>query len=178
MGKASADHTEFVVVGKITKAHGILGEVKIYSYSGEPENFLHYKTIYLEGMGSKGMHPLTIKRCRVQSNVVLAKLKGIDSRTEAERLVGSEILIDGADLAPLGADEFYWHDLVGKDVRTDDERIIGKVSNIFNNGAHDILTVYDGQREYLIPMRDEFVVSIDDEIRVSLPPGLLDINES
>jgi len=177
MSLGASGPTQYIAVGKITKAHGIRGEVKIYPYSGQPENFLHYKKVYLHGRGSQGLHTLEIEQCRVQSNMVLAKFKNIGTRNDAESLLGFELSIKDSELPPLDEGEYYCHEYIDKVVKTRDGRILGRVRNIFDSGAHDILEVHDGHREYLIPLLDEFIVEVGKEIIVDLPQGLLDINE-
>ncbi|MDH4317783.1 MAG: ribosome maturation factor RimM, partial [Desulfobulbaceae bacterium] len=152
--------TQYIAVGKIAKAHGIRGEVKIYPYSGQPENFLQYKKVYLHGRGNNGLHSLEIEQCRVQSNIILAKFKNICTRNDAESLLGLEISIKNSELPPLGDGEYYYHEFIDKSVKTREGRILGRVHNIFDNGAHDILEVHDGKREYLIPLLDEFIVMV------------------
>lgn len=174
-GSAAGD---FILLGKITKPHGIRGEVKIYPYSGQPENFLDYPKMYI-GAPDKEKVPYTIERARVQGNTVILKLDGCADRSTAELLADHEVWLERDDLPALSDDEYYWANLEGKTVRTDDGIELGRVTGVLDTGAHDILSVTGRGHEYLIPMREEFVVTIDDhEMVLMLPPGLLEINKS
>ena len=81
------------------------------------------------------------------------------------------------DLPEPGPDEFYLRELEGLQMVTDTGTVIGTITGILSTGAQDIVRVEDGDREYMIPLVPEFLVAITgDEVRVALPPGLLDIN--
>lgn len=174
-GSAAGD---FILLGKITKPHGIRGEVKIYPYSGQPENFPDYRKMYI-GPSEEERVPYTIERARVQGKTVILKLDGCGDRSAAEHLVDHELWLERDDLPDLGDEEYYWADLEDKAVRTEDGLELGWVTGILDTGAHDILSVTGRGHEYLIPIREEFVVTIDDhEVVLRLPPGLLEINKS
>jgi len=177
MTSAGIDTGDFVLLGKVTKPHGIRGEVKVYPFSGQPENFLHYREVFFALREEDERIPYALEKCRVQGNQVLLKLKGCSTRSEAEELVGRQVWLDSQDLPELEEDEYYWHDFVGKRVVTEDGTELGKVTGILETGAHDILAVTDQKNEYLIPVIDTFLVSYNDnEVVLKLPPGLLDIN--
>lgn len=177
MISAGTDTGEFVLLGKVSKPHGIRGEVKIYPYSGQPENFLAYGKVFIDQNSNKELVPYAVESCRVQGKLALLKLVACSTRENAEKLVGREIWLRREDLPELDDTEYYWLDLEDKRVVTEDGRELGKVTAIFDTGAHDIITVSGNGHEYLIPVHESFVVRIDkNEIVLRLPPGLLDIN--
>lgn len=178
----------YVVVGKITKAHGIKGEVKIFPYSGWPDDFDFYQDLVLSsGLAHEEAQRLegnvgkiyAIEQSRSQGKVAIVQLEGVTSRNDAESLRGLNVLIAKDKLPPLEPGEYYWHDLEGMQVVTDDGRKIGKVASLMATGAHDILVVRDKGKEYLIPVKKEFVANIDkdaESIVIMPPPGLLELN--
>ena len=170
---------ELVLIGKITKPHGIGGEVKVYPYSGEPENLLHYaRFLLISGAGAEPVE-YSVKRARVQKNTVLLKLAGADSRNDAEALVNSRLYVSEDDLPEPEPDEFYLRDLEGKQMITEQGQLIGRISKILFGNGQDIAEVENTEQKhtYLIPLAAEFVLAIEeDTVRVSLPPGLLEIN--
>jgi 16S rRNA processing protein RimM len=177
MTSAGTDTGDFVLLGKVTKPHGIRGEVKVYPYSGQPENFLNYREVFFALSEDDNWIPYTIEKSRVQGNQVLLKLKNCTTRSGAEELVGREIWLDRQDLPELEDDEYYWFDFVGKGVVTDDGNELGKVTGVLETGAHGILVVTDKNQEYLIPVINTFIVRVDDkEVVLKLPTGLLEIN--
>jgi len=168
---------DFVLLGKITKPHGIRGEVKVYPYSGEPENLLHYSRILIAADEEADLVPYTIERARVQKNSVLLQLENCTTRNDAEVLVDYRLYVHEDELPEPDQDEFYLRDLEGKQMVTEQGQVIGRVTDILTGAGQDLARVKNGTHEYLIPLTSEFLVAIyKNEVRVSLPPGLLEIN--
>lgn len=177
MNPTGPDTGEFVLLGKVAKPHGIRGEVKIYPYSGQPENFLEYKSVYLALSGEKDLVSFLIKKCRVQGKFALLGLDGCTTRNRAEELVDAEVWLTRQELPDLDFSEYYWRDLDGKMVVTDDGHELGEITDIFDTGAHDVIRVFGNGQEYLVPFHESFIVRMDkDKVVLNLPPGLLDIN--
>lgn len=178
MASAGTDAGEFVLLGKVTKPHGIRGEVKIYPYSGQPENFLHYSKVFIDQISSSDLVPYVIRKSRVQGKLAVVELAGCSTRNDAEELAGREIWLMHDDLPELDDTEYYWLDLENKRVVTEDGLELGTVTEIIETGAHDIINVAGPDQEYLIPVHEHFVLRIDEnEVVLRLPPGLLDINK-
>ena len=91
MAPAGVNTGEYVLLGKVTKPHGIRGEVKIFPFSGQPENFLEYEEIILAPEGSEKRVPYRIIKARVQGKQALVQLEGCSTRTDAESLVGWQV---------------------------------------------------------------------------------------
>jgi len=171
---------DLVMIGKIVKPHGIRGEVKVYSFSEQPENFKHYKKVVLQETAGSGPEIYTVAKSREQGKLAILKLEGVSTREAAEALKGSTVWIEKAYFPKLGPDEYYWHQLKGLVVLTESGRDLGKVSKLFSTPAHDIMVVTGGGREYLIPATKEIINKIDDRsgrVIITPPPGLLDANK-
>ncbi len=165
-----------VHVGKITKPHGIKGEVKILALSGNPEPFMAYSDVILVDKQLR-MTKATVKRCRVNGRFAVAFLEGVTSRNQSEDLAGMQVWVDESYLPELEESEFYWRDAMGREVVTKDGQSIGKLINIFDAGGTDMMVVQTDLGEVLIPGQVEFIVDVSESgIVVDLPPGLLDIN--
>jgi len=171
---------EFILLGKVGKAHGLRGEVKIFSFSGQPENFYGYKEVVLVNTSGKLSSALVIEKIRVQGKTAIVQLAAVNSRNRAEELEGMGVLLAKSLLPETADDEYYWHQYQGKLVLDQNGLTIGKVESLFNNGAQDILVVKSGEKEILIPITKSILVKeTADELIVNPPPGLLDIsNES
>ncbi|RWX47096.1 16S rRNA processing protein RimM [Candidatus Electrothrix aarhusensis] len=170
---------DFVPLGKITKAHSIRGEIKVFPFSGSPETMLHYSELLLVSDDCVTPTTYRIERARVQKNAVLLQLKGCSDRNAAEKLVGSQVYVHKNALPEPNPDEFYLRDLEGKLLKTIEGRAVGRITGFLANSAQDLLCVQGEQEdeEYLIPLIPEFLHAVDeDEVTVSLPPGLLEIN--
>ncbi len=168
-----------VLVGKVSKPHGIKGQLKIFPYSGSIENFKSYSRVLLSFADQQPSCWFDVVHASVsQGKFAVLSLKGVRSRSEAEALAGAEVWVDQDELPPLADNEFYWQDLIGKDVITVDGVRLGKVTNLLATGAHDVLVVAEKGREYMIPAVDQFVLELneDDVLVVDPPEGLLEIN--
>lgn len=163
---------EKIKVGKIVNAVGLKGEVKVYNYSDSSEIYEITPEMYV------GNELLEIENVRLQKNMVILKLEGINDRNAAEAAKGREIFITEDDLPELEAGEYYVRDLIGMTV-IEDGTVLGKVTNVLQNTAQDVFEVErENGRQLLIPRVDAFVLDIDldtREIKVKLPEGLLEL---
>lgn len=165
---------EKIKIGKIVNAVGLKGEVKVYNYSDSAEIYENTPRIYVEE------ELLDIENVRLQKNMVILKLSGIDDRSGAESAKGKEIYVTEEDLPELPEGVFYVRELIGMKVAVRESgEILGTVSDVIQNTAQDIFEVEreDGKK-ILIPKVDEFILSIDGEkrlIEVKLIEGLLEL---
>jgi len=171
---------DLVMIGEIVKPHGIRGEVKVYSYSEQPENFKNYKKVLLQKPSGSGTEIYKVVKSRMLSKLAILQLEGVATREAAEALQGCTVWLKKADIPELESDEYYWHQLIGLQVFTDTGRELGKVASLFTTKAHDVLVVNGGGQEYLIPVKDEIIKEIDDrsgKLLITPPSGLLEAYE-
>jgi 16S rRNA processing protein RimM len=176
----SGGQDDLVKIGEVIKPHGIKGEVKVFSYSGRPENFKNYNTIVLQQISESGTQIYRIVKSRAQGKVAILELDGVASRDAAEALQGSTVWLKKGDFQKLSPDEYYWYQLENLQVITESGRELGKVSGLFSTPAHDIMIVTGKGREYMVPVKAGIIVDIDElggKIIISPPAGLLDINK-
>jgi 16S rRNA processing protein RimM len=167
---------EYVLLGKIAKAHGLRGEVKIFSFSGQPENFHGYKEIVLVNTSGKLLVPLAVENVRIQGKTAIAKLASVNSRERAEEIEGMGVLLAKNLLPETAEDEYYWYQYEGKAVLDLNGQTIGRVESLFSNGAQDVLVVKSGKEEILIPVTKNIIVRETAEgLIINPPPGLLDL---
>lgn len=132
---------------------------------------------YLES-ADRAAESRRVEIVRVRSADVLVKLVGLDTRTEAEEVVGMEISLPEDTLPAPGPGEFYYYEVVGFHVRTTGGDQIGTIRETFYTGSNDVWVVTDGEREHLIPVIADVVRTIDRGTRtVTIEPldGLLDL---
>jgi len=128
-------------MGRIGAAHGIRGEVRIQSFTEEPLALKDYGELSTNRPGLT----LTILSARATTNVLVARLKGINDRSAADRLNGVELYVDRERLPEIeDDDDFYLADLIGLEARGVDGAVVGKVLAVPNFGAGDILEVGGG----------------------------------
>jgi 16S rRNA processing protein RimM len=160
----------FFKVGRVLRAWGIRGDLKIAPFTDRPEDFEHYRYVFV---GSP-QRRYEVKSFRPYQGNWLLHLVGVDTRHEAERLHGLEILIEPAQ-RPRQEGEFYAREVIGLKVRTIAGEELGEVVEILVTGANDVYVVKGPRGEILLPARVEVIKGIDVEastMTVELLPGL------
>lgn len=102
-----------------------------------------------------------VEAVRPHRPFVLLKLKGVNSTETTRALVGAELAVKEHDLPPLAEGEFYYYQVIGMEVITTSGAVLGIIKQVFFTGSHDVWVVRRGEREYLIPVIDEVVRSLD-----------------
>ena len=166
---------KYLEVGQIVNTFGIKGMVKVNPFTDDIKRFDKLKTIYIEN--KEGKKEYQIEEVKYQKNVVLLKFEGIDTIEEAEELRQKYILIDRDKEEPLEEGRYYIVDLIGLEVYTDEDKLLGKVDDIFNTGSNDIYVVKDELgKQILLPGIPEVLKEVNLEekrIIVHLIPGLI-----
>lgn len=161
---------DFLDAGKIVNTHGLRGEIRIYPLCDSADFLLDFERFYLEGKEIK------ISSSRVHKNQLLAKLDGINTIEDAERIIGKVLQIRHDDIE-LDENQYFIEDLIGmKVVDADNGTEYGILKNVFQTGANDVYEVV-GDETYLVPKIDEVVLSTDFETNcITIRPlkGLFD----
>lgn len=150
-----------ILLGEITAAHGIRGDVLVRTFTSDPEAIADYGPLTDAG----GRAPLTLKVVRVTpKGAVVARVKGVADRNGAEALKGRKLFIARTAMPePESADDFYHADLVGLVAVDTDGNALGEVVAVENYGAGDLLEIRftaSGQTE-LVPFTKAVVPEID-----------------
>ncbi len=168
---------KYVLIGKVTRAHGIKGELKLIAYSGERRSITNHNSLRLISRENVISKTFTVQNTRGNSLEVITKLDGIDDRNQAEPLVGSGILVAKQRLPALDSGEYYLHELEGLNVVTVDGESLGRVASFLNNGAQEILVIQNAGGEILIPLIPGMVAEWNKaEVIIAPPPGLIELN--
>ncbi|WP_462326278.1 ribosome maturation factor RimM [Desulfobaculum sp.] len=194
---------DLVVIGEVTKPHGLRGEVCIRSYADSPSLFDQLSAVYLrpgpqaeeaeeptppprKGRGRRPMRPrkprlrrYSVVSWRSHKGAVLVTFEGVADRTAAEALRGYEMLVREADLPELTDEELYLYQIEGLSVVLEGGEALGTVREVQMPAGQELWAIDtpDG-REVLFPVAEEFVRDVDLDARVVViapPPGLLDL---
>ncbi|NMA68635.1 MAG: 16S rRNA processing protein RimM [Desulfitobacterium sp.] len=164
-----------VLIGEITKPHGIKGELKVRPITDFPERFKKLQEVIL--VAPKGTKDtFKIKKANVQGTDIYLALDGVNSRDEAEKLRGMAIKIKSSEVPPLGKGRYYYFELEGMEVYEGDN-YLGILTQILETGANDVYLVKGPQGEICVPALKTVVKKVDvpgKRMDVILPPGLLD----
>ena len=153
-----------VIIGQIAGVFGERGWMKIYSQTDPREAILRHRVwiIYRDGE----WRPLELLAGRVHGKGIVAHLKDCDTPEQARAFKGCDIGVLRSALPALAADEYYWEELEGLRVLTQEGVDLGVVDHLLETGANDVLEVR-GERERLIPyIRGEVGTAGDRELCV------------
>jgi 16S rRNA processing protein RimM len=189
------EEAEFVTIARVAKTQGRHGEVAATLLTDFPVLFETRKKLFaLSGAGTKhsgateqGRRKLDLDEHWFHKGMVVLKFAGVDSISDAEMLVGSEIQIPRSERAALGSDEFYVSDLIGCTVTDSGQeigRVVGRVRDVqFGSGEAPLLVieggVISGNKEYLVPFAAAYIEKIALEqkrLEMKLPEGLLELD--
>ena len=164
---------EYLEAGKIVNIHGIRGEVKIMPYCDSPELLCEFDRLFL----GKSLKEIYIQRSRVQKNMVICKIEGIDSPEQAEKLRNQMLYMHRDDLE-LDENTYFIQDLIGITVKdADTGEIYGPIDDVLQTGANDVYSIKNGDKNYLVPAIADVVVDTDIDsgiMTIRVPEGLFD----
>lgn len=165
---------EFLECGKIVTTHGIRGEVRVQPWCDSPEFLLDFPTLYLDG----GKVPVEVERARLHKNVVIFKLKGVDTPEAGAALRNKLLYIKRSD-ASLEEGECFVQDLIGcRVVDVDTGADYGKIYDVRPTGANDVYYLRDEAGvERLVPVIPQVVLEKDldgELIKIRPLEGLFD----
>ncbi|PVE95785.1 MULTISPECIES: ribosome maturation factor RimM [unclassified Microbacterium] len=165
-------------VGRLVKAHGLKGALKLELYTDNPERrFVPGAAFTLQVPEASPWHgkDITVREYRVMNGNPVVFFEDVDDRDGAESLVKAILWIDQDD-DEVEDDAWFDHQLVGLDVVRDDV-VVGRVSRVEHFPAQDLLIVKSGEREVMVPFVAALVPTVDvagGRVIVTPPPGLFE----
>ena len=164
---------QFLEIGKIVATRGVRGEVRVQPWSDSPEFLCEFDMLYLD----EGKKTIEIERSFVQKNVVVMKLKGIDTVEKAQEMRNSILYMDRDDVE-LPEGSYFVQDLIGLSViDADNNEKIGVLSDVTETGANDVYHIKAEKKEYLSPAIPDVIEKVDiekGEILIHKMRGLFD----
>jgi 16S rRNA processing protein RimM len=159
-----------ILVGRVGGAFGVRGEVRITSYTDDPAALVRYRELLRED-GSPG---LTLTAGRPHKGALVARAKEVATREDAEALRGLGLYLARDAFPAADEDEFYLADLIGLRVEGPDGVEIGRIKNVQNFGAGDLLEIAPlSGPSWWLPFTKEAVpaVRIADGVVVAVKPA-------
>ena len=150
-----------IVVGKILTTHGIKGWLTIGSYTSSPEDIFKYN---LEIVINNEFKKLTVIEHNLMPKKIIMKLEGIDTIESCSEYINLDLYTLADELPKAENNEYYWHNLIGCNVLSEDGILLGVADSLFTSGDTDILVVKNdnSQKETLIPFLKSNIVSVID----------------
>jgi len=169
------EYKDQVLIAQIVGVHGLKGTNKIRSYAESLSVFKSGCSIIVRQSSGQNKS-LEIKWVKPHTGTALIKFHGINSRRQAEALVGAELFIPKQELPELEDDAHFWFDLIGMAVYTAENEYLGRLESIIETGSNDVYVVQGNHKEVLIPALESVVLNIDTKakrMQVDLPEGLI-----
>ena len=166
-------------IGRIVAAHGLRGALRYRPDYPESQTIAEVERIFLASAddGADAREYRIVQRAPHTRGTFRLMLEGIIDANGAAALLGKAVFVGEGDLPPLGANEFYYRDVIGCEVFLIDNTHLGIVEEIIVTGANDVFVVRGGGKEVLVPAIEDVVKEIDVASRrvvIDPIPGLLD----
>jgi 16S rRNA processing protein RimM len=158
-------------IGKIVKTIGLKGRLRVLSYCESAETLGTLENVFI-GKDSERVSLFSVRTTGIKRGSFSIDLEGVESLKAAGELIGLYIFVPSESL-PDG--EYYWKDIIGLDVVSENGMKLGRITTILTTGSSDVYICSDGERESFIPAFDDVVKKIDIKngvIVVKLPEGL------
>lgn len=160
------DPDKLIILGRVSSVYGVKGWVKIYSYTEPMDRILDYGQWMLSHDGQWSL--VTVDKGRSHGKGMVAHFEGCEDREQAREYCGAEIAVPRDRLPELPEGEYYWFELEGQTVVTEQGVILGKVDYLMSAGSSNDVLVVKGdadsidRRERLIPyVPDLYVKDVD-----------------
>ncbi|RYU97211.1 ribosome maturation factor RimM [Emticicia agri] len=165
------------LLGKITKTHGLKGELAIWLDVDYPEDYEELDSVLLEIKGE--LVPHFVEEIQIRPNKSIIKFEDIDTIEEAQKLVNCDIYLPEDNLPELeDDDQFYYHEIISYDVIDEEKGKLGKVLAVYTSDRQDLIAMQYEGKEILIPIDDDIVKTVNrekKELYTNLPNGLLEV---
>jgi 16S rRNA processing protein RimM len=172
-----------LVVGRISRPHGVRGELAVEVRTDDPQLRLATGAVLATEPAAAG--PLTIAGTRWHQGRLLVQFEGLEDRNDADQLRGVLLVVDSAELEDVAdPDEFRDHQLIGLAVLTMDGDHVGEVTDVLHYGQDLLVVAGQGERagrEIMIPFVSAIVPEVDvaaGQVRIDPPPGLIDPHDA
>lgn len=147
--------SDLICVGAFAGSYGVQGDVRLKSFCAEPTAIADYGPLYTED----GSREFVITLLRPVAGGFGARVTGVTSKEQADALRGVSLFADRAKMPSLPDDEFYYADLIGLEAFDTGGVSLGRITNVENHGAGDILEI--GAKGLLIPFTLAAVPTVD-----------------
>ena len=165
-------------LGKVTKPHGIKGEVILWLDVDYPEIYEELESVFL--LVKNELVPFFLESIQIRGKKSIAKFEDINSIEDTAKIINLEMYLP-LDHLPELEDEssFYFHEIIGFQLQDEASgQIYGTVSHVYESAGQDLLAFEINGREVLVPISDSIVTKVDREnkiLKVNLPEGLIDV---
>lgn len=162
---------ELIKIATLKKPYGIKGWLWLFSETDNHADVFDMKPWWMRT--ATGFKPLTVTNWRKQGVGLVASFAEVPDRNVAETMNGTTVWVHKDNLPSLDEDEYYWSDLIGLTVINEENEILGVIKEMFETGAHEIISVKATKdsidaEDRLIPWHKDIVLTIDMDAKTML----------
>jgi 16S rRNA processing protein RimM len=168
---------EFLEIGRIIRCHGLAGRLKVLSYL-ESQDVLDNLPEVFVGRGIQDTVPFPVDAVQPGRGFFILKLGGIEDRDAAAKLVRLTVWISSAKRGKLPEGEYYWREIIGLEVFTEEGQILGRIESVFPTGSNDVYVCRGEGKEILLPAIGDVVREIDTDRGIMVVRLLRGLTES
>ncbi|HPD55603.1 MAG TPA: ribosome maturation factor RimM [Smithellaceae bacterium] len=150
----------FFELGKVIKTRGLRGCLKVISYAEHIGIFAGFKHVYLQDKAGVKIK-YKVKKIDLSGKFLFIELQGIDNKEKAQSLLGSQVFVPEKFFPQLPENEYYWRDIIGLQVYSEEEEHLGKIEAIFSTGSNDVYVCKKGKSEILLPSVMDVIKSVN-----------------
>lgn len=147
-------------IGRILKPRGLKGQMRCFSYLESEGLRESLKEVAIRPPGGEP-RSYRLKELSFAGKFFFLSVEGIDNPETVQTLAGADVLAPVNALGHLEEDEYYWRDIIGLEVVTEDGKSLGQVKEIFSTGSNDVYVCRDGEQEILLPAIADVIRRID-----------------
>ena len=162
--------------GKITKTHGLKGEITIKLDVANPEDFKDLRYLLIEDRGN--LIPYFIENQKINGDKMFVQLQDVKKVEQAVTFMGKAVFLPNEMMPQLAEDEFYYQEIIGFNLIDVAKGEIGEISNVLEYPTQAVIQVMKDGKEILIPIHDDIIQKVNKKAKtltVKAPEGLIDM---
>lgn len=162
--------------GKITKTHGLKGELTIKLDVANPEDFKDLRYLIIEDKGN--LIPYFIESQKINGDKMFVQFQDVNKMEQAVVFIGKAVFLPNEMMPELDDDEFYYKEIVGFKLVDAEKGEIGAISDVLEYPTQAVIQVIKDGKEILIPIHDDIIEKVNKKaktLNVRAPEGLIDM---
>jgi 16S rRNA processing protein RimM len=164
-GLVANTEPRFLVIGQVTKPHGVQGEVRVMVLTDVPARFQWLEKVYI-GRSDSTVEPeqVNVESVRFHKDMALLKLAEYPTREDVEKLRQMMVYVPASEAIPLDEGEYFLYELEGLTVKTDEGENLGSLVEVVETKANNVFVVRGTKGEILLPDIPDVILDIDFEV--------------
>ena len=165
---------DLITIGEIVKTRGLRGCMKMVSFVDTSDISVELEFVYIQDI-SEQKKLYNLRKIDISGKFLFIELDSIDDVELAKTFVGCKVVIPRNLFKELPEGEYYWRDIIGLNVYTEEGKLLGQIESVFPTGSNDVYVCKGGDREILLPAIADVIKFIDIDrkiMNVKLMEGL------